>query len=184
MGCIGFYYVCQLNKIDMKKILLLLIMGLIVISCSKSPEKVAQQLIKEWLNENMDDIKSYEPVKFGQLDTICPKWESIDSIKASAVEWEQIIADNKSMLIEYKSVLKPLDVEQIKENIRVGEFLYAEDLQLIQNYNDGYPLGFLGYKIEHSFRGANKVGGIVLQTATFIFDRDFTKVVKIENIKE
>lgn len=56
----------------MKKYLLntLLLLTLTLISCEKSNEKKAKESIYTFLNENSDDMSTYEPIKFGSLDTV------------------------------------------------------------------------------------------------------------------
>ena len=39
-------------------------------SCEKSNEERAKDAIKKYLNENLDDMSTYELVKFGPLDTL------------------------------------------------------------------------------------------------------------------
>ncbi len=41
-----------------------------LISCQKSNEEKAKEAIRTYLNENLDDMSTYEPVKFGSLDTV------------------------------------------------------------------------------------------------------------------
>jgi hypothetical protein len=56
----------------MKKISItfLIILSIILVGCRKSNEEKAKDAIKIYLNENLDDISTYEPVKFGNLDTL------------------------------------------------------------------------------------------------------------------
>jgi hypothetical protein len=48
----------------------LIILSIAIVGCSKSNEEKAKDAIKTYLNENLDDISTYEPVKFGNLDTL------------------------------------------------------------------------------------------------------------------
>lgn len=41
-----------------------------LLGCVKSNEEKAKEAIHTFLNENLDDITTYEPVKFGTLDTV------------------------------------------------------------------------------------------------------------------
>lgn len=38
--------------------------------CRKSNDEKAKDAIKSYLNENLDDMSTYEPVKFGNLDSL------------------------------------------------------------------------------------------------------------------
>jgi hypothetical protein len=54
----------------MRNIFLTILFVLSLISCEKSNEEKAKEAIHTYLNENLDDMSSYEPVKFGTLDTV------------------------------------------------------------------------------------------------------------------
>ncbi|MCK9401642.1 MAG: hypothetical protein M0Q51_16860 [Bacteroidales bacterium] len=60
----------------MKKItFLLLSIAIIGIGCTLSPEKKAQKGIKEYLQKNLDDAKSYEGIEFSNLLNDYTKFE-------------------------------------------------------------------------------------------------------------
>lgn len=56
----------------MKKILLIIVslFSILLFSCENSNEKKAKEAIRNYLNENLDDMSTYESVKFGTLDTV------------------------------------------------------------------------------------------------------------------
>lgn len=54
----------------MKNIFLTILFTLSLISCEKSNEEKAKEAIRIYLNENLDDMATYEIVKFGELDTV------------------------------------------------------------------------------------------------------------------
>lgn len=56
----------------MKKISLIILslISILLFSCDNSNEKKAKEAIRNYLNENLDDMSTYEPVKFGPLDTV------------------------------------------------------------------------------------------------------------------
>ena len=54
----------------MKNIFLTILFALSLISCEKSNEEKAKEAIRTYLNENLDDMSTYESVKFGTLDTL------------------------------------------------------------------------------------------------------------------
>lgn len=47
----------------------LLIISFALFNCNQSNEEKAKEAIKTYLNENLNDMSTYESVKFGQLDT-------------------------------------------------------------------------------------------------------------------
>ncbi|RVU26971.1 hypothetical protein EOJ36_02950 [Sandaracinomonas limnophila] len=60
---------------------IIFIFSIFIISCKKSNEEIAKESIRNYLNENLDDISTYEPVKFGKLDTIFSFQGNIIKIK-------------------------------------------------------------------------------------------------------
>ncbi len=54
----------------MKNIFFTTFFALLIISCEKSNEEKAKNAIHTYLNENLDDMATYEVVKFGNLDSI------------------------------------------------------------------------------------------------------------------
>ncbi|MCZ2479052.1 hypothetical protein G9H64_09975 [Aquirufa nivalisilvae] len=48
----------------------LVLLIFLLISCEKSNEEKAKESIYTFLNENLDDMTTYEPIKFGSLDTV------------------------------------------------------------------------------------------------------------------
>lgn len=51
-------------------LILFTILSIILNSCGNSNEEKAKDAIRTYLNENLDDMSSYEPVKFGTLDSL------------------------------------------------------------------------------------------------------------------
>jgi hypothetical protein len=49
---------------------LLFLFSIAILGCKKSNEEKAKDAIRTYLNENLDDMSSYEAVKFGTLDTV------------------------------------------------------------------------------------------------------------------
>lgn len=49
---------------------ILFLFSLSLLGCKKSNEEKAKEAIQTFLNENLDDMSTYEPVKFGSLDTV------------------------------------------------------------------------------------------------------------------
>lgn len=54
---------------NIKLILVVLIFSLTG-GCKKTNDEIAQEAIKSYLNENLDDMSSYEPVLFDNIDTL------------------------------------------------------------------------------------------------------------------
>ena len=136
----------------MKKLFLsLLIISSTLLSCTKSNDEKAKDLIKSDLSKKMDDFKSYEPVEFSKLDSNYSEY-----IKHSFDKY----SDTLIGVPEHELILKELDYNnnQLRKQME-------------------FKPEFIGYKMEHSFRGKNKLGATVLNKITFLFDKDLTHVI-------
>lgn len=51
-------------------ITILFLFAISLLGCQKSNEEKAKEAIRTYLNENLDDMSTYEPVKYGKLDTL------------------------------------------------------------------------------------------------------------------
>ena len=49
---------------------ILFLFSVSLLGCQKSNEEKAKEAIRTYLNENLDDMSTYESVKFGSLDTV------------------------------------------------------------------------------------------------------------------
>ncbi|MCX6194283.1 MAG: hypothetical protein NTX34_07360 [Cytophagales bacterium] len=49
------------------------IFSILLNSCGNSNEEKAKDAIRTYLNENLDDMSTYEPVKFGELEPLTNK---------------------------------------------------------------------------------------------------------------
>lgn len=73
----------------MKKIMFLAVMAMFLLACS-SNQKKAEQSVQTYLEENLNDPKSYESIEFGKLDSIkgykegdAKKWVIFHSYRAA-----------------------------------------------------------------------------------------------------
>jgi hypothetical protein len=54
-------------------LILFTIFSILLNSCGNSNEEKAKDAIRTYLNENLDDMSTYEPVKFGELEPLTNK---------------------------------------------------------------------------------------------------------------
>ena len=66
----------------MKKLLLFSVCMAILCSCN-SNQKKAERLVKQYMKENLDDYKSYEPIKFSELEPILIKEQAEKVLKVA-----------------------------------------------------------------------------------------------------
>jgi len=157
----------------------------ILVSCS-SPEGKAKKAIKEKLKMTLHDFKSYEPVKFGNLDSLFSDVNSSAEFVALSSKHD---AWNRQAEKEHKN-----DQEEIQKAINDGnsnhipiinEFslvprcndsaeVYAVKMQALK---DSYRPRFIGWSMTHLYRAKNLGGNYRLANESFYFDIDLTKVV-------
>ena len=178
----------------MKK-LLLLVAGIVTLaSCSKSPEKKADALIKKELNKVLYHAETYDPVEtvldsaFYPLDSPV-LYELIDQANAASIEYneqEQKAKSAKSSMAlwdtpyqsaygrnrynEYKDTFEKASEQAEKLKNKMDQFY-----QKICSMLNEKPK-FVGYKALHSFRAQNNVGDVAFGHDFFLMDEKLEKV--------
>jgi hypothetical protein len=162
----------------MKKAITFLVLSLLLFSCTKSPQKIAQENIKMYLSNKLDDPKSYEAVHFGTLEKGKSSYKNdpkylalikdeihLDSIATQSFEFAMSMThDNtfKSATESYKKIQAILNVKM--EEVKEFEKKYK-------------PVDI--FLMKHSFRTKNKMGALVLDSCTVILDKNLL----VQNIK-
>lgn len=72
---------------------ILFLFSISLLGCQKSNEEKAKEAIRIYLNENLDDMSSYEAVKFGTLDTLFVKLDLSEYNKPSKPNTKAKILD-------------------------------------------------------------------------------------------
>lgn len=148
----------------MKKLLLFSVCMAILCSCS-SNQKKAERLVKQYMKENLDDYKSYEPIKFSELEPILIK-EQVEKVLKVAI-------DHKKSREDY---IYYLDSTQLKEQLAYIASIDA-DIDSLKRVCDSASVDDIyGWCFEHSYRSANKIGAMEKKTETFYFNRDITEI--------
>lgn len=142
----------------MKKTLFIAMMALVMASCSKSPEQIAQQLIKKTFTEIMDDPSSYEVVGFGSLDSTFTTLE-----------------DNVEYVAAYDAY------QNYRENYEFDEA--RVELEKAIAIKESFKSEFKGWKMSHSFRCKNAFGAVVLNEVDIYFNKELTEIVGRGEIK-
>lgn len=142
----------------MKKVLVIAMMALVMVSCSKSPEQIAQQLIKKTFTEIMDDPSSYEVVGFGSLDSTFTTLE-----------------DNIEYMTAYNAY------QNHRENYEFDEA--RVELRKALDIQESFKSEFKGWKMSHSFRCKNAFGAVVLNEVDIYFNKELTEIVGRGEVK-
>lgn len=170
----------------------------VLYSCSNSPEKRAQQLIKNYLMKNLDDPSSYESEDFGKLDTVKIPYSETEKatnhfLLIGEIMPEYILSQNylgsaQKTIESYHSnpgILGREYEKKFNDNLKLAESAFAiqkvkmDSLQRI-NENDSIeysrqPNWYLAMK--HSYRAKNKMGAIIKNNTIFHFDHSITKII-------
>ncbi len=171
----------------MKKIILILSISIALISCAKdnkynllslfapSTENKMETAIKDYIDKNSDDPKSYESVELKVLDTI-----TIGQVA------KEIVVDINTKNKEVEDRLRHLNKFHETDNGFNGFFINMNKgliknckLQIKRlNEQDIKYKTFLNskealYSVSHKYRLKNPFGALYLKNSYFIFDKDF-----------
>ncbi|MDH6308105.1 hypothetical protein M2451_002624 [Dysgonomonas sp. PFB1-18] len=183
-----------------------LLATLAFIGCSKSPQQKAEELVKNYLKENLHDPQSYESVVFSKIDTI---WDYQEN-KIEALEYggktliekyqDTLLISNALMALEandmetYKSLTSNIGIQE-KERIstlnqedKSEYYKTADSIRQIlkhfemekENIKKAPPI-MDGFSIEHKYRAKNAMGAKVLNEATFMIDSELTSITNVKD---
>lgn len=158
----------------MKNLFLISIIVILFSSCSSSPEKKCQSLIRENLLGRMNDPKSYESVSFGKIDTVmsqCPT-TLYDSSQYYLREANRLL-DESDFVSTPEQGLK-LCHESIKLQDKSKKLLIQYEEQEKNFISKPESL-----KMEHTARGTNKFGGMITKTEVYVIDFEMTKILRV-----
>ena len=111
---------------------MLFLFSLSLFSCEKSNEEKAKDAIKTYLNENLDDMSSYEEVKFGSLDMLFNK----ENIEMFSIDKETKFQMFHSYRIKLNSGNKIL----IKKYFLINENFEIKREPVDENMNEAMPV--------------------------------------------
>ena len=149
----------------MKKIALICIV--VVFAACGSPEKTAQKLVKDYLKENLKDPSSYQPAKFGQLDSTYSEFVLNDGLIEREIK---PIMDESERYMEQGDFNKAID--------KAGEAATKRE-ELQAKMRAEFVPEFIGWSISHTYRAKNGFGALDISTDTFYFDKELTMVIGV-----
>ena len=179
----------------MKKTLLIILGIALFDSCSISPEKKAEVLIKKELMKSLYKPDTYNPIETSIDSAFSPKddpvlFEKLQELVNIAKEIESNKFDQKhaksSMAIwggPYQSAFDRNQYSEAKED-------YEKATKNIEKATEkGQKLGvelrtmlnkkpeFLGWKATHNYRADNNAGNTLIGNTVYIIDKNFEKVL-------
>ena len=158
----------------MRKIILGLTVMVLLVSCSKSPEKIAQSNISEYLKKNMDDPSSYESVEFGKLDTLHTSFS--ESKEGLVLQEKDAKLSLRVQELSNKLDSPDLTMNEIKDIQKENEQITKDRLainDILQSKTLSYKGAINGFSMTHKFRGKNKLGAKILNEINFLLDDKF-----------
>lgn len=168
----------------MKKILLFII-AFAFVGCT-SPEKKAQKLIKEYLKTSMLDWESYEPVSFGQLDSVLTTPLDNEVYYAALLKESRFSSDFDTAKIHF-DIYIGLDDKRASEEL-ANMKIYADSMEYYSHIMDNIESEFTptlkGWSMTHTFRGNNALGNKTISTHRFYFDIPLTELTNEEELSE
>ncbi len=164
------------NKL-MKKIILLVCAITALCSCGKSNEDKARELIEAKLKTTMNDWNSYEFVEMSKVDSVFTLFMHSEEAKSL----DDQISKTKSKISEYSvdkdfPLLYGARTKVMADSIPILEQIRDSLQNLYDKKEEAYKGEFNGYKTKFTFRGNNKLGGKILTSSMYLFNKDITEI--------
>lgn len=173
----------------MKRILFALLLIPFFTSCKDSPQQKAEKVVTVFLKESLHDWNSYESVKWSKLDsvfTIIDDDETyINAINKTKL-FDKKVNEADQRFWTYKG--ESAKAKTCRQNIMDEQMAYLDSMstcaKIMIDIENNFVPAFKGWSIQHSFRAKNASGNKTIAHYLYFFDKDLTKIVKVENISE
>jgi len=164
-----------------------------LLSC-KAPETGPKKVIKDYLQLNLNDFRSYEPLEYGEMDCITEYDVLVSEMQtyAQRIQGLQAQADYASHMVMGNTIdensrgildswCETMDcgnnmVALRDEIYKINERLETQAVELKKNVVVWY--------MTHKYRTQNKIGTMILVEQVFYFNPEKTEIVKVEDIDE
>ncbi|RYZ61455.1 MAG: hypothetical protein EOO14_05005 [Chitinophagaceae bacterium] len=144
----------------MKK-LTLIASAAFLFSCSSEPKDKVAESIKDYMNKNLNDAKSYEAVETSKPDSFYYSYFQTSEGQVAKVEISTYVESNAN----------PDDLlyEVFQDEKKKRDSILDIERKSYRWY---------GWKVFHKYRAKNKFGAMVLQSDSFYLDKNFNVVNK------
>jgi hypothetical protein len=175
----------------MKKLLFFISLTIFIICfCSCSKEYKAKRLIKKELNMTLNDRKSYEPVLFGNLDSLFSSYKNDTNyinnedlnIYINGMSEE---AKNRHNANKYDPDYTRAGGEwQTDFTIFVACLFYKDYIyqQIRDSIERKFKPQFVGYKMSHKFRAKNMYGASILNEKEYFFNKTISSIITLPTL--
>lgn len=156
----------------MKQFALFLLLT-ITASCAVTPQQKAENAVKEYMMNALDNPKAYEPVSFSTVDTIYTNYDDItDSLYVIYREAKRSYEWDKDFYEDADSFMKKYYKDEMSKSKKI--------IDKLQNYADSIESAFVRkpeyLSIYHTYRAENKFGAIVKESHFYRISFDYNRV--------
>ena len=125
----------------------------------------------------MNDWNSYEFVEMSKVDSVFTLFMHSEEAKSL----DDQISKTKSKISEYSvdkdfPLLYGARTKVMADSIPILEQIRDSLLNLYDKKEEAYKGEFNGYKTKFTFRGNNKLGGKILTSSMYLFNKDITEI--------
>lgn len=164
----------------MKKVLIYSLLAFIFVSCTQSPEKKAQELIKIYMNENLKDPSSYEIISFSELDSVFTPYMLSEEGKR-LYELGSVTGEYHKKAFDFEVRVISASKNEIKEledSIKFYANKEKETWALYEKNEANYKGEFYAWRITHDYRAKNGFGALDKGSKTFLVTPDITEIIR------
>ena len=133
----------------------------------------------------LNDFKSYEPVQYGKLEVDSSKYTDIPEVTLYNSKFDAFMKVSQEESDKSDIYITASTIDVAESYLKLSkQFLDSADVYIKKV--DSIKLHFvskpIGWKITHTFRAKNLMGGLGLNTYLFTINQELTKVIKSENL--
>lgn len=160
---------------------------ILLLSCSFTQEQKARKLIRKYISENVDDIKSYEKVSTSDIDSFFTSYHNQQEYLYFMNMADAELHESNAVKALAESV-RPFASSNISAGRKLDKYasLMMEHSKAARAYLDSamvfeknYVPEYVGPSIIHKFRSKDRNGAITLKSMLFIFDNDITEIINV-----
>lgn len=170
-----------------RKLTLLLLLAISIISCTLSPEEKAKRTIKDYMFKTLNDFESYEPVEYGNIDSLFSDY-TMDETYISSTQMYNRSLEIKDSLNKIFDRNKIYEISPTRDEINLlltaSWFTNITYPNVIDSLKKNYHSHFIGMGLTHKFRAKTNSGGIRLCYWQFILSSNFEKVISTINLEK
>lgn len=173
----------------MKKIhsTLLLLLAISITSCTLHPEEKAKKTIKDYMFKTLNDFESYEPVEYGNIDSLFSDY-TMDETYISSTKMYKRYLEIKDSLNEIFDRNKKNEIYPTKEEINLfitsNWFTSVTYYNVIDSLKKNYHSHFIGMGLIHKFRAKDSSESTRLCSWQFILSPNFEEVLSTINLEK